>query len=152
MSATGGMEALLGLETAPAPGAANDEGDELRQRRLETRFGYGFALFGGRYTGTPEIGLVLMEAGREYIHSWRLAEARREGLVFGLDVEGTRRESATGDGGPEHRIEVGLGWRLEGARREGVGFEFRLEGSRLEAANDDRAPEHRIGFRMSARW
>ena len=149
-SATGGMDALLGLETAPAPGAANDEGDDLLQRRLETRFGYGFALFGGRYTGTPAIGFGLMETGREYIHSWRLAEARSEGFVFGLDAEGARRESVTDDGGPEYRIELGLGWRLEGARREDLALRFQT--SRQNAANDDRAPEDRIGLRMSARW
>ena len=149
-SATGGMDALFGRETAPAPGTANDEGDDLLQRRLETRFGYGFPLFGGRYTGTPEIGFGLTETGREYIHNWRLAEARSEGFVFGLDVEGTRRESVTDNSGTEHVIGFGLGWRLEGARREG--FELRLEGSRLDAANDDRAPEDRIGLRMSARW
>ena len=149
-SATGGMDALLGRETAPVPGAANDEDDDLLQRRLETRFGYGFPLFGGRYTGTPEIGFGLTETGREYIHSWRLAEARSEGFVFGLNVEGTRRESVTDDSGTEHVIGFGFGWRLEGARREG--FELRLEGSRLDAANDDRAPEDRIGLRMSARW
>ena len=151
-SATGGMDALLRLETAPTLGAANDEGDDLLQRRLETRFGYGFPLFGGRYTGTPAIGFGLTEAGREYIHSWRLAEARSEGFVFGLDVEGTRRESVADGSGPEHVIEVGLGWRLEGARREGFDVELRLEGSRLVPANDDRAPEDRIGLRMSARW
>ena len=149
-SATGGMDALFGRETAPALGTANDEGDDLLQRRLETRFGYGFPLFGGRYSGTPEIGFGLTETGREYIHSWRLAEARSEGFVFGLDVEGTRRESVTDNSGTEHVIGFGLGWRLEGARREG--FELRLEGSRLDAANDDRAPEDRIGLRMSARW
>ena len=70
--------------------------------------------------------------------------------MFGLDVEGTRRESVTDNSGTEHVIGFGLGWRLEGARREG--FELRLEGSRLDAANDDRAPEDRIGLRMSARW
>ncbi len=149
-SATGGMDALFGPETAPALDTANDEGDDLLQRRLETRFGYGFPLFGGRYTGTPEIGFGLTETGREYIHKWRLAEARSEGFVFGLDVEGTRRESVTDNSGTEHVIGFGLGWRLEGARREG--FELRLEGSRLDAANDDRAPEDRIGLRMSARW
>ena len=149
-SATGGMDALFGPETAPALDTANDEGDDLLQRRLETRFGYGFPLFGGRYTGTPEIGFGLTETGREYIHKWRLAEEQSEGFVFGLDVEGTRRESVTDNSGTEHVIWFGLGWRLEGARREG--FELRLEGSRLDAANDDRAPEDRIGLRMSARW
>ena len=149
-SATGGADALLAPESAQALIAANDEEDDVRNRRLEATLGYGIPAFGGRYTTTPAIGFGLTEAEREYSHSWRLAEAKSAGLVFGLDVEGTRRESVTDGSGPEHLIGFGLGWRLEGARREG--FELRLEGSRLDAANDDRAPEDRIGLRMSARW
>ena len=148
--ATGGADALLAPESAQALIAANDEEDDVRNRRLEATLGYGIPAFGGRYTTTPAIGFGLTEAEREYSHSWRLAEAKSAGLVFGLDVEGTRRESVTDGSGPEHLIGFGLGWRLEGARREG--FELRLEGSRLDAANDDRAPEDRIGLRMSARW
>ena len=79
---------------------------------------------------------------------WRLAGARRAGLAFGLDVEGARRESETGDGKAEHRLGLGLGWRLEGMGTQG--FELRFEGTRLDAANDD--SEHRVGVRMSARW
>ena len=149
-SATGGADALLAPESAQALIAANDEEDDVRNRRLEATLGYGIPAFGGRYTTTPAIGFGLTEAEREYSHSWRLAEAKSAGLVFGLDVEGTRRESVTDGSGPEHLIGFGLGWRIEGARREG--FELRLEGSRLDAANDDRAPEDRIGLRMSARW
>ena len=146
-ASSGGAEALLGRGTME--GLAPDEGgDALDQRHLEAKLGYGFALFGGRYTGTPEIGLGLSDAQRDYSLGWRLAEVRPAGLAFGLDVEGARREQAYGDGGPEHRLGLGLGWRLEGT---GAGrVEVRFEGTRLDAAND--AAEHRLGARMTAHW
>ena len=146
-ASSGGADALLGRRHLEGltPG---DGGDELERRHLEAKLGYGFALFGGRYAGTPEIGLGLSDAGREMSLGWRLAEARPAGLAFGLDVEGARREQAYGDGGPEHRLGLGLGWRLEGA---GAGsFEVRFEGARLDAANDD--AEHRLGVRMTVGW
>ncbi|MDE0459321.1 MAG: hypothetical protein OXI15_18645 [Chromatiales bacterium] len=58
------------------------------RRALEAKLGYGFALFGGGWTGTPELGLGLADTERETVLGWRLAEARSSGLVFGLDVEG----------------------------------------------------------------
>ena len=127
--ATGGMDALLKPETARALEAANDDGPD--RRTLEARLGYGFALFGGGWTGVPEIGFGLTETGREYIHAWRLLEARDTGLVFGLDVEGRRRESAVDEREAEHRIGLGLGWELIGTRREYL--ELRFEASRLSA-------------------
>ena len=113
---------------------------------MEAKFGYGFALFDDRWTGTPEIGLGTTDTGRKVVLGWRLAEETRTGLAFGLDIEGARRESARG--AAEHRLGLGFGWRLEGA---GAGnFEIRLEGSRLEAANDD--AEHRVELGLTARW
>ena len=146
VEATGGMDALLRPETARALAAANDDGPD--RRTLEARFGYGIALFGGGWTGVPEVGLGLTGTGREYIHAWRLREARDAGLVFGLDVEGVRNERLDGDAGPEHRVGLGLGWELAGARREDL--ELRLEAARLLPANDD--PESRIGVRLAAQW
>ena len=150
--ATGGMDALLGPETAWSLGAANDDEDELRRRTLEATLGYGLPLFEGRYTGTPELGLGLSEIGREYSIRWRLAQARRSGIVFGLDVEGSRHESMVGDTRPEYRLALGFGWHLGKARRENFDFEVRFEALRLDAADDERAPEHRTGLRMTARW
>ena len=148
-SATSGMDALLRPETVVALGAGNDDGDDLG-RRLEAKFGYGFTVFGGRYTATPELGFGLSESSRETTLGWRLQESRSAGFAFGLDVEGRRRES--GDGDPEHRFGLGLGWRLGGARPEALDFEVRLEGSRLQTANDGHDPEHQLGLRMIARW
>ena len=106
-------------------------------------------MFGGGWTGVPEYGLGLTDASREYIHAWRLVEAREDGLVFGLDLEGARRESVSDAAEPEHRLGLGFGWRLEGSGHER--FELRFEGARLDVANDN-APEHRLGMRMTARW
>ena len=64
-SARGGMDALLGRETL-AGLAANDDGNELENRRLELRLGYGFAAFGDRFTSTPELRLGLSNGQREY--------------------------------------------------------------------------------------
>ena len=151
-SATGGADALLTPESAQALIAANDEEDDIRNRRLEATLGYGIPAFGGRYTTTPAIGFGLTEAEREYSHSWRLAEAKSAGLVFGLDVEAVRREHVTGDTGPEHRFVFGLGWQLEGARREGAAFGVRLEGSRSDTANDNARPETVIAIRVMTNW
>ncbi|MDE0201872.1 MAG: hypothetical protein OXK73_05490 [Rhodospirillaceae bacterium] len=144
--ASGGMDALLRPETTRVLEAANDDGPD--RRRLEARLGYGFALFGGGWMGVPEVGLGLTETGREYIHAWRLLETRDAGLVFGLDVEGARWESAVDETEPEHRVGLGLGWELVGARREDL--ELRFEASRLLPANDN--PESRIGVKLTARW
>ena len=146
-ASSGGAEALLGRGTMEGL-APDDGGDELERRHLEAKLGYGFALFGGRYSGTPELGLGLSGTDREYVLGWRLAEARRAGLVFGLDVEGARRERVAGGSEPEHRVGLGLGWRLEGVGAER--FELRFEAARLDGAND--AAGHRLGVRMSARW
>ena len=144
--AMGGMAALLQPDTARRLTAA--PGDEAGRRTLEARLGYGFALFGGRWTGVPEVGFGRTGTGRETILGGRLLEVRDAGLVFGLDVEGRRRESAAADLAAEHRIGLGAGWKLAGARRHDL--ELRLEALRLLPAGDD--PENRVGVSLTARW
>ena len=152
--ASGGVDALLRPDSAERLIAVNDdEGEDgLRNRRLEATLGYGLSTFGGRYVTTPALGFGLTEVEREYSHSWRLAEARGEGLVFGLDVEAVRRERVTGDAGPEHRFVFGLGWLLEGARRKGAALELRLEGAHSDTANDNASPETLLRIKMTTRW
>ena len=103
--ASGGKEALLSRTTLEGL-AANDNGDG--QRRLEARFGYGFSAFGDRFTSTPEIGLGLSEAGRDYSLGWRLTRAGSGPGSLELSVEARRRESANDEVPPEH----GIGFRL----------------------------------------
>ena len=65
-SPTGGMDALLGRETL-AGLAANDNGDTTASAgRLEAELGYGIALFGGGFTGTPHLGFGLSDTARDY--------------------------------------------------------------------------------------
>ena len=116
-SATGGMDALLGRETL-AGLAANDngDGDELENRRLELKLGYGFSAFGDRFTSTPELGLGLGQGHRQYTLGWRLNLAGGSGPnALELALEASRRESVNDNGSgagagsdPEH----GIGFRV----------------------------------------
>ena len=112
-SATGGMDALLG-RGAVAGLAANDNGDDLRRRRLEVKLGYGLSAFGDRFTSTPELGLGLSDTGRDYSLGWRLGLAQGGPTSLELKLEATRREYANPGSGagagsePEH----GIGFKL----------------------------------------
>ena len=91
-SFSSGTDALLGRTTL-AGLAANDNGDELQQRRLEARFGYGFRAFGDRFTATPEIVLGLSNAGRDYSLGWRLVHrGMLDDRSLELALEAQRRE------------------------------------------------------------
>ena len=60
--------------------APNDDGDDLRRRPLEMRCGCGSAMFGDRFAVTPDIGLGLAEAGRDYSLGWRLTRTGAAGV------------------------------------------------------------------------
>ncbi len=107
-SATGGVDALYGRDTMAGLGGADDDAgpaDLLGRRRLEARAGYGVATFGGRFTGTPELGFGVSESGRDYRLGWRLTPAGGNAGSFELHLEATRREAATDDGS-EHGVGV----------------------------------------------
>ena len=108
-SASGGMNALLSRDTLVGL-AANDNGDDLQQRRLEARFGYGFAAFGDGFTSLPEFAVGLSNAGRDYSLGWRLVRGggAPAGGALEFSVEALRRESANDDMAPEHQ----LGFRI----------------------------------------
>ena len=99
--ASGGTDALLSRDTLEGL-AANDDGDG--RRRLEARFGYGIGMFEGRFTMTPEIGLGLSQAGRDYSLGWRLTRAGSGAGSLELSLQARRRESANDDTLPEHGI------------------------------------------------
>ncbi len=105
--ATGGVNALLSRRTLTGMAAGDD--DPLANRRLEVRFGYGFAAFGDRFTATPEIGFGMSSHHREYSLGWRLGLARGGPTALELRLEASRREAANGPGSgsgastdPEH--------------------------------------------------
>ena len=103
-ASSGGADALFGRETLTGLGA-NDNGGA---RRLELTAGYGIAMFGGRFTGTPELGLGLSDTGRDYRLGWRLGLGSGGATSFELGLEATRRESASDDAA-EHTVGFRLG-------------------------------------------
>ena len=89
--------------------AAND--DAPLSSRLDAELGYGIAMFGGGFTGTPNVGFGLSDTVREYRMGWRLSSARPgDAGGFELSLDAARREAANDPGAsePEHRIGFGL--------------------------------------------
>ena len=103
-SPTGGMDALLGRETHAGLAPADDEEGFRAASRLEADVGYGLALFGGAFTGTPNLGFGLSESARHYRLGWRLTSEVPGDADFVLSLEATRNEAASGHAPPEHRI------------------------------------------------
>ena len=98
-SPKGGMDALLGRETL-ADLAGNEEA--APSRRLEAELGYGLAVLGGAFTGTPNLGFALSESGRDWRLGWRLTWARRPGFELNIDA----KRSEAGDDDAVHGIEL----------------------------------------------
>ncbi len=68
--------------------------------RMEGEVGYGFGHFGGRVTGTPNVGFGASDDTRDYRIGWRLTPAA--GGYFQVNVDATRRESANANEPPAH--------------------------------------------------
>ena len=108
------------LSVAPAWGNAGSGTGELWSRgfarglgtgrafgaesRLEARMGYGMALFGRRFLGTPEVGLGLAGSHRQYSVGWRLGLMRRDRVDVRLGLEAARDETLSDNRDPEDRI------------------------------------------------
>lgn len=85
-----------------APGAEFEP-----ESRLESELGYGLALFGDRFTGTPNVGFKFSDRLREYRIGWRLLSVVRGDPRFEFNLDTTRREPANDNvaiAGPEHGV------------------------------------------------
>ena len=143
----GGADALLERTTLTGLGA---EDSGLSARRLDARIGYGFGVYGDRYTATPELGLRLSDTGREHRLGWRLAERVSSGFAFDLGLEGTRSEFSGAGSGAGHGLVAGAGWRLLG---QGTGsFEVSVEAELRESANGGAGLRHTVGLRLGVSW
>ncbi len=98
-AASSATERLWGARDALS--LAPDGGEFEAARSLRGEMGYGVALFGGRFTGTPNAGFGLSDTAREFRMGWRLASAVRDG--FELNIDATRREAADSGEPAEHR-------------------------------------------------
>ncbi len=157
LSQTLGGRAAGAADAPFARGALAGQGaeagdDARRRRRIEARLGYGFGVWGARWTAVPGLRLRFSETDTELRLGGRLVERPAAGLAFALEVEGGRREYADGGAGPEHELGLGLGWRLSPGRDPQRAFELRIGAARSETADDDRPPEHRVNLTATARW
>ena len=68
--------------------------------------GYGLPLFDGAFTGTPNLGFGLSDAGaRDWRLGWRLTSAVPNDPGFEVSLDATRREAANDSGAaPEHGV------------------------------------------------
>ena len=108
-AATGGADRLWARETLSGLGA-NGGGDDGSGGRLEAKVGYGLPVLGGRFTGTPHAGLGVTEGVRDYRLGYRLDLVRREGLPFGLGIEGRVPDGDGRTGEPDLRLTGALRW------------------------------------------
>ena len=108
----GGMDALLSRETLAGlaandnPGSGSGAGGSFEaSSRLEAEIGYGLAMFGGAFTGTPNIGFGLSGGGgRDWRLGWRLTSAVPGDPGFEVSLDATRREPANDDEPPELEV------------------------------------------------
>ena len=101
----------LSFSLTPAWGAASSGVDRLWSARdaqglapggtfepesgLEGELGYGLAVLGDRFTGTPNLGFGLSDGGaREYRIGWRLTPALKGVSGLEVNLDGTRKEPA----------------------------------------------------------
>ena len=83
--------------------AASDDESAPPSSRLDTELGYGLAVFGGGFTGTPNLGFGVSDGGaRDYRIGWRLTSTASGDTGFEVSLDATRREAANDDA--EHGV------------------------------------------------
>ncbi len=103
---TGGADALWHDEMPKGgPGAGTERG------ALDLRVGYGYGLFGDRFTGTPNLGFGLSDSSRDFRIGWRLTSAVRGAPGFEANLDATRREAVNDIGPARHGIMLGASIR-----------------------------------------
>ncbi len=103
--ANGGLDALF------QPATLEDRTGSEASSRWAMEAAYGFPAFGGRWTGSPHVGLGLATGARDYSLGWRLtpaANANAPDLSFGLKA--TRRESDTQAAEHTVGVEINARW------------------------------------------
>ena len=100
----GGMDSLLGRETLAGLAANDDAGPGAgfeATSRLEAEVGFGLAMFGGVFTGTPHAGFGRTDTGRQYRLGWRLTLVVRGDPGFEVGLGAPRGEN---DNAPAERV------------------------------------------------
>ncbi len=105
-----GGQAQGGLDALFQPATLEDRTGSEAASRWALEAAYGFPAFGGRWTGSPHMGLGLATATRDYSLGWRVTPEGRTAANVSLGLKATRRESGIAD--PEHTVgfEVRAAW------------------------------------------
>ena len=104
--AMSGAEALWGRESMGGMGQDHLLGGG--GNRLDTEVGYGLPI-GGRFVGTPRVGMRTSEYGRDYRVGYSMQVLKRSGLNLELGIDAERHESPVshlqkGSGGADQRV------------------------------------------------
>ena len=103
-SATERLWGARGLVPGLGSGSGAGSGFEAT-RGLTAEAGYGMALFGDRFTGTPNVGFGMSDGGaRDWRVGWRLTSVVPGDPGFEVSLDAVRREAANDDGPPEHGV------------------------------------------------
>ena len=102
-----GGQAQGGLDALFQPATLEDRTGSEATSRWNMEAAYGFPAFGGRWTGSPHVGLGLATGARDYSLGWRLApEANANAPDVSFGLRATRRESDTAQA--EHTVGVSI--------------------------------------------
>ena len=103
--ATGGLDALF------QPEALEDRaGGGEAASRWAVEAAYGLPAFGGRWTGSPHMGLGLATGARDYSVGWRLAPEAANAPDLSFGVRATRRESDEAKAEHSFGVELTARW------------------------------------------
>ncbi len=97
-----GGQARGGLDALFQPATLEDRNGSEATSRWAMEAAYGFPAFGGRWTGSPHVGLGFATGARDYVLGWRLAPEKRSAANVSFGVKATRQESAAQT--PEHTV------------------------------------------------
>ena len=106
-----GGQAQGGLDALFAPNPLEDRTGGEASSRWTAEAAYGLPAFGGRWTGSPHVGLGFATRARDYSLGWRLtpaANANAPDVSFGLRA--TRRESDTPQAEHTVGVEATMRW------------------------------------------
>ena len=97
-----GGQAQGGLDALFQPATLEDRTGSEAASRWAMEAAWGFPAFGGRWTGSPHVGLGFATAARDYSIGWRLTPEGRTAANVSFGLRATRRENAAQ--APEHTI------------------------------------------------
>lgn len=86
----------LGTRAHPATGSFLDIG-AIVSSRVDAERGYGTAVIGDRFPGTPNVGFALPNTGATTRIGWWLTSAAADDPGFSLGLDLTRREATGGE-------------------------------------------------------